>query len=467
MNITVSTTPANDTHLVFLPEESTSKPPDFSGKIDETAIRYQGQNPRIYCGIGKSAAVTADIVRTAAALGIRKAAELKRDSVSLLEPRMKGLTKSWSLALVEGALLGSYTFTKYKSEKTTALRSLEFVGRSISAKEAADAATLCACVDYARDLTNENAGEVTPERLAKEAQAIARASKSVTCTVLGENEIRRKGLGLLHAGGMGSPFPPRLIFIRYTGDPKSKKRTAIVGKGITFDSGGQNLKPTSSIETMRCDMSGAAVVLGVMKALAALRPKVNVIGVVAAAHNAIGSTAYFPGDTYKSYAGKTVEIISTDAEGRLALADAISYCIRHFPPTEIIDLATLTGAIITALGDTIAGLFSNNDALAEKLFESGRKTNERLWRLPVCQEHREAIKSDIADLRNVSKLKKGHASSITAAAFLEAFAGNLPWAHLDIAGTAFNEGESRGEVTKFGTGFGVRLLMDYFSNYKP
>jgi len=205
----------------------------------------------------------------------------------------------------------------------------------------------------------------------------------------------------------------------------------------------------------------------VMKALAALRPKVNVIGVVAAAHNAIGSTAYFPGDTYKSYAGKTVEIISTDAEGRLALADAISYCIRHFPPTEIIDLATLTGAIITALGDTIAGLFSNNDALAEKLFESGRKTNERLWRLPVCQEHREAIKSDIADLRNVSKLKKGHASSITAAAFLEAFAGNLPWAHLDIAGTAFNEGESRGEVTKFGTGFGVRLLMDYFSNYKP
>lgn len=464
MNVSVSTSAKHDTHLVFLPEESKSLPADFFGKKDETAIRYQGKNTVIYCGIGKSAALTGDIVRTAAAQGVRKASELKRTGASLIEPSVKGLGKHLAIALIEGAVLGSYTFTKYKSEKSAPVQSVEYVGKILSAGEAARAAAVCACVAYARDLVNENASEVTPERLAKEAKTIAVSSKSVKYTVLTEKELKNKGLGLLYAVGMGSPYPPRLVFLDYTGDPKSKKRTAIVGKGITFDSGGQNLKPTSGIETMRCDMSGAAAVLGVMKALTTLKARVNVIGVIAAAHNAIDSTSYFPGDTYTSYSGKTVEILSTDAEGRLALADAISYCIKHFSPAEIIDIATLTGAIITALGDTIAGLFSNNDRLAGKLFKSGEKTGERLWRMPVYEEHRESMKSDIADLRNISKLKKGHAGSITAAAFLESFAGTLPWAHLDIAGAAFNEGESRGDIPKFGTGFGVRLLVDYFLN---
>ena len=210
-------------------------------------------------------------------------------------------------------------------------------------------------------------------------------------------------------------------------------------------------------------MSGAAAVLGIMKTLSALKLKVNVIGVIAAAHNAIDGKSYFPGDIHKSYSGKTVEILNTDAEGRLALVDGISYCIKHYNPSEVIDLATLTGSIVTAIGDTIAGLFSNSDTMADKLFQSGEKTGERLWRMPMYDEHRESMKSDIADLRNISKMSGGHAGSITAAAFLESFVEGTSWAHIDIAGTAFNEGEIRGEVVKLGTGFGVRLIMDYLT----
>ncbi len=343
------------------------------------------------------------------------------------------------------------------------VNSVELISDTITNKKIRNTAVICQSTCYARDLVNENASQIIPERLAREARTIANRSGSMTCTVIADKEIRQKGLGLLHAVGQGSPYPPRLIIMNYKGNTQSGKKTAVVGKGITFDSGGQNLKPSKHIETMRCDMSGAAAVLGIMKALSILKPKVNVLGVIAAAHNAIDGKSYFPGDIQRSYAGKTVEILNTDAEGRLALADGLSYCIKHFKPTEIIDLATLTGSIVSALGETLAGIFSNNDAMAEKLFQSGERTGERLWRMPLYDEHRESMKSDIADLRNISKMPAGHGGSITAAAFLEFFVEDLPWAHLDIAGTAFNEGEARGEVVKMGTGFGVRLLMDYLS----
>jgi leucyl aminopeptidase len=252
--------------------------------------------------------------------------------------------------------------------------------------------------------------------------------------------------------------------MEYIGNPRSKIKTAIVGKGITFDSGGQNLKPTGHIETMRLDMAGAATVLGVMKALTTSKAPFNVIGVIGAAHNAIGSKAYFPGDIYTSYTGKTVEILSTDAEGRLVLADAVAYCEKNYKPTEIIDFATLTGGILYALGELTAGLFSNDDSLAGQLFESGEVTGERLWRFPLYKEYCDSLKSDIADLRNLSKFKKGYASSITGAAFIKEFITSTPWAHIDIAGTAFNEGACRGEIPQFGTGFGVRLVAHYLSS---
>jgi leucyl aminopeptidase len=386
---------------------------------------------------------------------------LKRKQVSLIQPRIVTKGSTAGNALLEGAILGSYSFSKYKSDKPETVETVEITGSVLAKNDIRRMATITDSVCFARDLINDNAGEVHPERLAREARAIAAHSKSITCTILTEKEIQRKGLGLLYAVGQASPFPPRLILVHYTGARSTKRISAIVGKGITFDSGGQNLKSDKYMDNMRTDMAGAAAVLGTMKALAGLNPAINVVGVIPAAHNAIGSRAYFPGDVYTSYCGKTVEILNTDAEGRLVLADAISYCIKHFKPARIIDCATLTGSIITALGDTIAGLFSNNDTLAEALLKSGEKTGERLWRMPLCDEHRESMKSDIADLRNLSKLPRGHAGSITGAAFIEAFAEGLPWAHLDIAGTAFNEGEARGEIPKFGTGFGVRLLLDF------
>jgi leucyl aminopeptidase len=252
--------------------------------------------------------------------------------------------------------------------------------------------------------------------------------------------------------------------MEYRGNGKSKDSIAIIGKGITFDSGGQNLKPTGSIETMRCDMAGAAAVLGTMKALSQYKTKINVIGICSLAHNAIGRDAYFPGDVYTSYNGKTVEINSTDAEGRLVLADAIAYCIDRFKPTRLIDLATLTGGIITALGTTVAGLFSNNKSLSEALFAAGERTGERLWEFPLYEEYTEALKSDIADLRNISKKRKGWASSITGAAFIREFAGDNAWAHIDIAGTAFNEDGASEQWPQGATGFGVRLLMEYLTS---
>ena len=237
--------------------------------------------------------------------------------------------------------------------------------------------------------------------------------------------------------------------------------TAIIGKGITFDSGGQNLKPTGSIETMRTDMAGTAAVLGTMKALSVYKPKINVVGMCCLAHNAIGKNAFFPGDIYTSYSGKTVEINSTDAEGRLVLADTISYCKDIYNPARIIDLATLTGGILVALGTTIAGIFSNNKDLSDFLFAAGERTNERLWPFPMYEEFTEAMKSDIADIRNTSRKKKGWASSITGGAFIKEFAGDTPWVHVDIAGTAFNEDGPSGEIPSGATGFGVRLLTEY------
>jgi leucyl aminopeptidase len=459
MKVTVSRSATYDTSIIFLTEGSKTKISDFEYKKDEITVRYKHGKSVIYCGLGKKKECTNDILRSAAGKAIRKATELKRKKISLIDPKIK--KRGSAYALLEGAVLGSYSFTKYKSEKPDAVRTLEYVTETVTKKEAQDAVTICEGVFLTRDLINDNASFIIPQQLAREAKKIASTCSAMTCTVLTEKDIDKKGLGLLKAVGQGSPYPPCLIFLHYKGNTKTKENTAIAGKGITFDSGGLNLKPSNHIEAMRCDMSGAAAVLGIMKAIAALKPKVNVTGVVTSAYNAIDGKSYIPGDTYKSYSGKNVEILNTDAEGRLILADAISYCIKNYKPTEIIDLATLTGAIVTALGTMYAGLFSNNDALSGRLLKAGESSGEKLWRMPLIKEHSESMKSDIADLRNISKLPKGQASSSTAAAFLQSFVEETPWAHLDIAGVAFNDKDSNGETPKFSTGFGVRLLMAY------
>ena len=466
MKIRLSKTAKSTNVISFLFEESKNLPRDFKAASGEVTVRYEDDITNIYCGLGKEEETSERTLKTAAAKGIQKASDLKKERVSIMLPDIKRLNNEELLSCLKGALLGKYKFVKYKSEKPVSVETIDIVSeRSITAIEISRAEIMADAVNYARDLVNENAHKMTPAQLAKEALAISKSS-GMKLTVLDENDISRQQLNLIKAVGEGSLFPPRLIILEYNGNIRSKERKMIVGKGITFDSGGLNLKPTGSMETMRSDMSGAAAVLGVMKCIGALKPKMNVCGVVPAAQNALGAKAYFPGDVYKSYEGLTVEICSTDAEGRLILADAISYSRKKVKPTAIVDLATLTGAIAISLGDTAAGLYSNNDELAQKLFEAGERSGDRLWRMPLYQEYSDSIKSEIADLRNLSKFKKGHAGSNTAAAFIKEFCGDTPWAHIDIAGVSWNDSAPKGETAQFATGYGVQLILDYlFNNY--
>lgn len=460
MKIKLSNKQSYSTVIVFIYQDAKTAIQDFQGKSGEITVRYDNSSAIIYCGLGEKSTSTMSDLRIASAKGSQKAIELKRDKISFQIPHIANCDEN-SKAVIEGVVLGSYKFSTYKSEKPFQITQIELIDSELNAASVKLILTVCESVLYTRNLVNENASLITPEYLAKEARTLSSVEGFVV-QVLNEKDLRDQNLNLISVVGQASSTPPRLAIIEYNGNSRSKEKTAIVGKGVTFDSGGQNHKPTGSIETMRTDMAGAAAVLGVMKSLAVLRPKINVVGVIPAAHNAIGGNAYFPGDIYNSYSGKTVEIWSTDAEGRLVLADAISYCQDKFKPTAIIDLATLTGGVLYALGDFVAAVFSNNDKLANDLFCAGERTGERIWRLPLYKEYCESIKGDLGDLRNVSKLKKGYASSITGAAFIKEFVNNdTPWAHLDIAGTAYNEGSPHGEVPAYATGFGVRLLLDY------
>jgi leucyl aminopeptidase len=450
----------SSTQIHFIFQNDTGSITDFQGKSGDITVRYDKNTTIIYCGLGEKALCTNTEYRIAALKGIQKVMDLKRDKVSIVIPE-EDTTLDTARSIIEGTLLGAYKFSIYKSEKPFQVTSAEVINCPLENAELKNIIAVCESVLYTRDLVNDNASVVNPQYLASEAMKLA-SHNSFKVTVLDEKELRKNGLNLIAAVGQASSTPPRLIFIEYTGNAKLKEKTAIVGKGITFDSGGQNHKPTGSIETMRSDMAGAAAVLGVMKSLSSIKPKINVVGVIPAAHNAIGGNAYFPGDIYKAYSGKTVEILSTDAEGRLVLADAIAYCQEKYKPSTVIDLATLTGGVLYALSDFVAGLFTNNDTLASALFTSGEITGERVWRLPLYKEYCESIKGEFGDIRNVSKLKKGHASSITGAAFIKEFVkDDIAWAHIDIAGTAFNEGSARGDVPTNATGYGVRLLINY------
>lgn len=461
MKIRLSKSPKFPTRIEFLQENAENLPPDFLGSSGEVTVRYENDSPVIYVGIGKGEECNDRKLRAAGAKGIQKAIELKKSKVSMLMPKIEDFGNREKLCCLEGAILGNYKFVKYKREKPTFVETIDLIDPELSMRDISRTEIICDAVNYARDLVNENASEITPERLAKEAQSMGRAC-GMKVTVLDEKEIDKQGLNLIKAVGQGSPHPPRLIMIEYTGKSSSKERHAVVGKGVTFDAGGLNLKPSGSIETMREDMAGAAAVLGFMKSIGALKPKINITGVVPTAFNMIGSNSFFPGDVLKSHSGLTVEINNTDAEGRLLLGDAISYCRQKCKPSTIIDLATLTGGILVSFADIVAGLFSNDDDLAQSLFDAGESSGERLWRMPLYQEYSDSIKGEISDIRNLSKFKRGHGGSIVGAAFIKEFVGDVPWAHIDIAGTSWNEGGAKGEIPQYATGFGVRLLLEHF-----
>lgn len=368
-------------------------------------------------------------------------------------------------AFAEGLLLASYSFTRASrpaNRRPAGVIDL-VVSDPASGADAVDRArTTARAVALCRDLVNTPANEKSPDWLAQQAAA-AGESGGADARVRGVDELRAEGFGGILAVGMGSAREPRLVELSYPGDTDDPSRPHVVlaGKGITFDSGGLSLKPNDNMKLMKTDMAGAAAVIGAISALRDLGVRARVTGLIAAAENMPSGSAQRPGDVITQYGGRTVEVLNTDAEGRLVLADALGYADRELHPSVVIDLATLTGAVRIALGQTHAGLYASDDILAEQLAEAGEASGDRVWRLPLAAEYRDALDSEIADLANIARKDYG-AGSVIAALFLREFAGPHRWAHLDIAGAARATSDEH-EVTKGGTGFGVRLLLHWLA----
>ena len=363
---------------------------------------------------------------------------------------------------VEGIIYGNYSFDLYKSDKKDLkdLNVLFYADNSRKLKSAlAKAEIVMEGVNFTRDLQNEPAINLTPDDLAKRVKS-ALSKAGVKVKVFDEKEITRRKMGGLLAVGMGSEHPPRFVIMEYKGKAGSKKKIALVGKGVTFDSGGISIKPAQNMGEMKADMSGAAVVAGTILAIAKAKLPVNVLGVIPTAENMVSGKSMRPGDIVRTSSGKTIEVDNTDAEGRMILADALHYASQQ-KPDVIIDLATLTGACVVALGEFVAGLFTKDEKQSENLYKTGLKTYDRVWPLPMWDDYHQLNKSDVADVKNVGGRWGG---AITAAKFLENFVDEkIPWVHLDIAGPAMmNAGNNYSK--KFMTGFGVRLLFEYVQN---
>ena len=361
--------------------------------------------------------------------------------------------------LALGATLRAYSFDRYKTkrkegeEKRDKVRLSVGVGDVAGARKAWGARSAASeGVLLARDLVNEPPNILFPEEFARRAGALK--ALGVGVEVLDEKAMRKLGMGALLGVSQGSAQRARVVVMRWNGGKKGAPPVAFIGKGVTFDTGGISIKPAAGMEDMKGDMAGAACVVGLMHALAARKAKANVVGVIGAVENMPDGNAQRPGDIVTSMSGQTIEIINTDAEGRLVLADVLHYVNTRFKPAFMIDLATLTGAIIVALGHEYAGMFSNDDALAARLSKAGEATGERVWRMPLGPEYDKKIDSKFADMKNTGGRDGG---SITAAQFIQRFVGKTPWAHLDIAGTGFSSPQS--DINKsWGSGWGVRLL---------
>lgn len=443
---------------------------DFLGKEGENLIAYDEDYKRvIFLGLGKEDKLTVEGLRKAYGTLVKSLRKKKKcENLAVVFPKTKTLSQEEILeGIVEGALFGNYGYDALKKEslkddKGAPVKGIHFVGVQLKdIKSLSRLLTIHEGVTLARNLVNGNADEVSAEKLCHVAKDLGKKFSSLKVKILHKAELEKNKMGLILAVNRAGPTDPAVILLEYRGDPKSSHYSAVVGKGITYDTGGLNLKPTGSMETMKCDMSGAAAVLGLMQTLASLKLPVNVLGAIGTTENAIGPMSFKPGDVYTSYSGKTVEISNTDAEGRLILADVISYVQKHYKLERIIDLATLTGAIVIALGEEASGLYSNNEELSQALVKAGNKTFERVWPMPIFPEFKEELKSTIADIKN-SGSRKGGSSS--AALFIKEFVeGELPWAHLDIAGTAYLSA-SKGYHATPATGVGVRLLTHFFQN---
>ena len=439
---------------------------DFAGKRDETSLLYPagGKAQRILLvGMGKPADVTRNSIRRAAAVAAKRARALgaKQLSIAVASEARKATTAlELGQAVAEGTGQGAWAFTELKLPPEQPKPELESVAIVSDAREAKDAGAgqrigeaIGAGHQLARYLQMQPGNVCTPAYLANQAKGLADAH-GFRLTVLDRAQIQAEGMGALLAVAQGSAQEPRFIVIEHRGAGDAAP-LVLIGKGVTFDSGGISIKPAQNMEDMKFDMSGAAAVLGTFEVLGRLKPKINVIGVIPATENLPSGTAVKPGDVIKSHFGKTIEIINTDAEGRLILCDALSY-VRRFKPAAVVDAATLTGAVVVALGHVATGLMGTDETLLAEVREAGERAGERCWPLPLWDDYRELIKSDIADVKNSGGRGAG---TITGGWFLREFVEGYPWVHLDIAGTAYTESEAPYQA-KGPTAVGVRLFSE-------
>jgi leucyl aminopeptidase len=454
---------------------SVAREEGFKGKSEQSlSLHTHGKiAPKkvVLLGLGKAARFDVAAARDAATRVMRGAGKAKKAAIALPDPGRlgpRGAIPSRDRlpllvqALASGAMLGTYRFEKYRTRDVEPAKLKEVVlclGKRQRAQEEAllgrvrRGEHLAQAVAFARDLVNEPAISLTPKALADRARAVAR-EHGLSCKIWGLAEIRKRRMGCLLGVAQGSAEEPRLIHLAYEPRERGARRIALIGKGLTFDSGGLSLKPAKSMEDMKTDMAGAAAVLGAMKVVGTFKPRVAVHAFIGATENMPGGRAIRPGDILRSMSGKTVEVLNTDAEGRLVLADVIHYA-RSQKIDEMIDLATLTGACMVALGRFTAGYFANEEAMASRYEHAARRAGEDCWRMPLTERLAEQLRSSVADLKNIGD---SYGGAITAALFLKEFVGDTPWVHVDIAGPAFAEGKL---PLGGGTGYGVMTLAEY------
>ncbi|MDX1410870.1 MAG: leucyl aminopeptidase [Nitrospirales bacterium] len=445
---------------------------EFQGKMNQTVLVHsQGSVPAkriLWVGLGKQEKVTLDRIRQAMGTVIKRVRQTGARSFtsSLLGVEaFRHSVSDLSQAMVEGAILGSYLFTQFQTNQSDNGKSVDTMNLLVSdsqlskAKTGSHRGTITAeAASLVRDLCNTPANIMNPARVVEQARKIAK-ERGVKLTVLNRQKMERLGMGGLLGVSRGSDEPPQFIILEYTGAAKKEKPVVLVGKTVTFDSGGISLKPAENMEQMKADMTGGAEVLATVLAVARLRAHLNVIGILPVTENMPGGRATKPGDILKMLSGTTVEVQNTDAEGRLILADGLAYATR-WKPKCIIDIATLTGACMVALGQHAIGMLGNNDRLKSQLKEAGEQSGERVWEMPLWDEYFEQLKSDVADMRNIGGRGGG---MITAAMFLSKFVGDYPWVHLDIASTDWSNSE-RPYIGKGPTAIGTRLLIQYLLN---
>ena len=436
---------------------------DFRGKRDETILLYpaSGAARLLLIGVGASDKAGASAIRRAAAIAGKRAVQARvTEAAILVTPEARGELSAGDAVRMaaEGIPFGAWRYMELKrpsDETQSTLTKVSILGEpSAAARHSHDVgAAIAHGQAYARSIQVLPGNTCTPTFLGDAARELARRH-GMDVTVLDKAAIQEEGMDALMAVAQGSAQEPRFIAIEYKGADESP--VVLVGKGVTFDTGGISIKPAMSMEDMKFDMSGAAAVLGAFEMLGRLKPKVHVVGLIPSAENMPSGSAYRPGDVVGSHFGKTIEVINTDAEGRLLLADALSYA-RRYKPAAVVDAATLTGAVVTALGHTAIGLMGNDDALMEELRQAGERAGERAWPLPLWDDYRDLIKSDIADVKNSGGRPAG---SITAGWFLKEFVEGYRWAHLDIAGTAYSDRDDATRV-KGPTGMAVRLFSEF------